>query len=202
MIGFGRFAQVAGQSLLARGLDISIIENDPEMIQTASNFGFKVYYGDGTRLDILHASGAGNAEAILICIDDRAAANKIAELAGAEFPQARIFARAYDRGHAIELINAGVEYQLRETFESAMLFGETVLRDLGVPDAEVDDIIDDVRRRDTERLELQIVGGIYAGADLMRTNGPVPAPLTTPKRRGEVIGAAPGTAQTTADPVR
>ena len=202
MIGFGRFAQVASQSLLARGLDISIIENDPEMIQTATEFGFKVYYGDGTRLDILRASGAANAEAILVCIDDRVATNKIAELAGAEFPQARVFARAYDRGHAIELINAGVEYQLRETFESAMLFGETVLRDLGVPDGDVDDIIDDVRRRDTERLELQIVGGIYAGADLMRTNGPVPAPLTTPKRRGQVIGGAPATAQTKAEPSR
>ena len=200
MIGFGRFAQVASQPLLARGLDISIIEIDPEMIQTATEFGFKVYYGDGARLDILRTSGAAHAEAILVCIDDRAAATKIAELVGAEFPNSHVFARAFDRGHAIELINAGVEYQLRETFESAMLFGETVLRDLGVPDSDVDEIVDDVRRRDAERLELQIVGGIYAGADLMRTNGPVPAPLTTPKRRGQVIGDVSAKPQIAVDP--
>src|SRR5690606_4343929 len=74
IIGFGRFAQVASQALLARGMDVSIIESDVEMIEAASRFGFKVYYGDGTRLDILHASGAGRAKAILVCVDNKDAA--------------------------------------------------------------------------------------------------------------------------------
>ena len=69
VVGFGRFGQIASQSLLLRGVDVSIIDNDIEMIKAAATFGFKVYYGDGTRLDILHAAGAGRAEAVLVCVD-------------------------------------------------------------------------------------------------------------------------------------
>ncbi|MDB5373340.1 MAG: potassium efflux system protein [Belnapia sp.] len=195
VIGFGRFAQVASQALLARGMGVSIIENDVEMIVAASSFGFKVYYGDGTRLDILHASGADRAKAILVCIDDPAAATRIAHLVRQEFPLAKLFVRAFDRGHALDLIAAGVDYQIRETFESAMTFSGTVLRRLGVPEEEAADLVQDVRRRDTERLELQITGGLYAGVDLIRGNRPVPEPLTTPKRPGQVIGDLPALAE-------
>ncbi len=86
IIGFGRFAQVVSQPLLARDVDVSIIENDVEMIQAAGNFGFKVYYGDGARLDVLHASGAGTAEAVLVCVDKPEVADHIVELVKAEFP--------------------------------------------------------------------------------------------------------------------
>jgi len=187
IIGFGRFAQVASQALLARGMDVSIIESDVEMIEAASRFGFKVYYGDGTRLDILHASGAGRAKAILVCVDNKDAATRITRLVREEFPLKPVFVRAYDRGHAIDLIQAGAEYQIRETFESAMTFSEAVLRHLDVPDADISELMDDVRRRDQERLELQIAGGLTAGRDLMRGNMPVPTPLTVPKRPGQVI---------------
>ncbi|CAN5320394.1 monovalent cation:proton antiporter-2 (CPA2) family protein [soil metagenome] len=192
IIGFGRFAQVAAQSLLARGIDVAIIENDVEMIRSAAEFGFKVYYGDGTRLDILHTSGAANAEAILVCVDKREAADKIVELVKSEFPLTKMFVRAYDRGHAIDLIHAGVDYQLRETFESAMAFGEAALLRLGVPQEEAAAIVADVRRRDAERLELQVAADIYAGTDLLRGNAPVPTPLTKPRRAGRIVndGAA------------
>ena len=76
IVGFGRFGQIVSQPLLLRGVDVSIIDNDIEMIQAAATFGFKVYYGDGTRLDILHAAGAGRAEAMLICVDKREAAGR------------------------------------------------------------------------------------------------------------------------------
>ncbi|GGE53430.1 potassium efflux system protein [Agaricicola taiwanensis] len=191
MIGFGRFGQIVSQSLLARGYSVNMIENDVEMIRAASTFGFKIYYGDGTRIDILRASGAADAAAILVCIDDKAAATRIAQMIRREFPLTPLFVNAYDRGHALELIEAGVDYQIRETFESAMTFGAEVLRRLGVPDEEVDDIQRDVRRRDEERLALQVSGGINAGSDLIRSNGPVPAPLTVPKRPGQVIGDVP-----------
>ncbi|MEN3950567.1 monovalent cation:proton antiporter-2 (CPA2) family protein [Iodidimonas sp. SYSU 1G8] len=191
IIGFGRFGQTASQPLLARGFDVSIIENSVSMIRAAERFGFKVYYGDGTRLDILHASGAATAEAILVCIDDKAAATRIAELIRWEFPMARLYVRAYDRGHALDLIQVGVDYQLRETFESALRFGEAVLEGLGVPQEDVADISEDVRRRDQERLELQIAGGPQAGTGLVRNNAPVPAPLTVPKRTGKVFGDVP-----------
>jgi glutathione-regulated potassium-efflux system protein KefB len=188
IIGFGRFGQVVSQGLLARGIEISLIETDVEMIQAASRFGAKVYYGDGTRLDVLHASGAAEARAILVCVDKRETANRITALVKAEFPLARLFARSFDRGHTLELIHAGVDFQIRETFESAMVFGEAVLRSFNVPEEDVQAISLDVRRRDEERLELQLSSGLYAGIDLMRGNAPVPAPLTTPRRAGRIFG--------------
>jgi glutathione-regulated potassium-efflux system protein KefB len=194
IIGFGRFGQIVSQPLLLRGVDVSIIDNDVEMIQAAADFGFKVYYGDGTRLDILHAAGAGRARAVLICVDKAETAVRIAENMKAEFPLIPVLARAYDRGAAIGLMNVGVDYQIRETFESALLFGGATLEKLGVERAEVADVMEDVRRRDAERLELQISGGLQAGRRLMKGNipEPVPTPLTPPKRPGQAMneGAA------------
>ena len=183
-IGFGRFAQVVCQALLARDIDISLIETDVEMIRAAGNFGFKVYYGDGARLDVLRASGAGSAEAICVCVDKPDVADRIVGLIKSEFPQAKLFVRAFDRGHSLRLIAAGVDYQIRETFESALEFGRAVLVDLGVGDIEAAETIEDVRERDQRRLELQIAGGIAAGRALMRNNQqtPQPAPLTVPRR--------------------
>jgi glutathione-regulated potassium-efflux system protein KefB len=187
VIGFGRFGQIASQPLLRRGVDVSIIDNAVGMIQAAAKFGFKVYFGDGSRLDILSAAGAGKARAILICIDDRDAASKAAELIKAEFPMATVLARAYDRAHAMVLIEKGVEFQIRETFESAMRFGEAALTAVGVPEQEAAEILAEVRQRDLERLELQIAGGMFAGAGLLKGNIPVPAPLTQPKRAGRAM---------------
>jgi glutathione-regulated potassium-efflux system protein KefB len=189
IIGFGRFGQIVSQPLLLRGVDVSIIDNDVEMIQAAADFGFKVYYGDGTRLDILHAAGAGRARAVLICVDKAETAVRIAEHMKEEFPLVPILARAYDRGAAIGLINAGVDYQIRETFESALLFGAATLEKLGVDRQEVDDVVEDVRRRDAERLQLQVAGGLQAGRRLMKGNipEPTPTPLATPKRTGQAM---------------
>jgi glutathione-regulated potassium-efflux system protein KefB len=185
IIGFGRFGQVVSQPLLARDVDISIIDADVDMIRAAGNFGFKVYYGDGARLDVLRASGAGKADAILVCIDKPELANRIVDLAKQEFPQARLYVRAFDRGHALRLIQAGVDYQVRETFESALVFGDNVLRGLGYDADERAATLADVRQRDEDRLGLQLIGGITAGRSLMRNNQttPEPAPLTRPKHQ-------------------
>jgi glutathione-regulated potassium-efflux system protein KefB len=191
VIGFGRFAQVVSQPLLAHRIDVSLIENDVEMIQAAATFGFKVYYGDGTRLDVLRASGAETAEAILVCVDKPEVADRIVELCKAEFPLAKLYVRAFDRGHVLRLVEAGVDYQIRETFESAMRFGEAVLVGLGVPEEAASETMADVRRRDASRLDMQITGGIHAGRKLMRGNmvTPEPAPLTTPGRDGRALNA-------------
>jgi glutathione-regulated potassium-efflux system protein KefB len=185
VIGFGRFGQVASQSLLARGFDVAIIDNDTEMIRAAADFGFKIYYGDGTRLDVLRASGAGKARAIAVCIDDREATNRIAEIARAEFSQARLMVRSFDREHALKLIKAGVDYQVRETFESAMAFGEAALKLLGVPEEEAAAIAADIRRRDAQRVELEMTGGLIAGAGLM--HAPKPVPFTPPKQTAQPL---------------
>lgn len=189
IIGFGRFAQVVSQPLLARDVDVSIIDHDVEMIQAAGNFGFKVYFGDGSRLDVLRASGAAEAETILVCVDKPEVADRIVELVKAEFPLTKLFVRAYDRGHSLRLIEAGVEYHIRETFESALKFGEQVLIDLGFNAEDAAETIEDVRRRDAERLMLQTTGGITAGRGLMRGNAvtPTPEPYVRPKRESRAL---------------
>jgi glutathione-regulated potassium-efflux system protein KefB len=189
IIGFGRFGQVASQHLLARGIDVSIIERDVEMITAAADFGFKVYYGDGTRLDVLRTSGAGRAQAVLVCVERPETANRIVELCKSEFPLTKLFVRAFDRTHSLQLIKEDVDFQIRETFESAMKFGEAVLKGLGVPPEEAEEITADNRRRDEERLELQVSGGLYAGRTLLRGNISIPTPLTPPKREGQVVDA-------------
>jgi glutathione-regulated potassium-efflux system protein KefB len=189
IIGFGRFGQVASQALLSKGIDVSIIDDDTDMIRSAARFGFKIYYGDGTRLDVLRAAGAATAKAIAVCVDNPVGADKIVELVKAECPLARLLVRSFDRGHTLRLIEAGVDYQIRETFESALAFGEAALRELGVSADEASEIVADVRRRDEERLELQLAEGVYAGRDLVRGAQPVPTPLSVPKRPSRPLSA-------------
>jgi glutathione-regulated potassium-efflux system protein KefB len=189
LIGFGRFGQVVSHSLLARGFDVSIIDIDTEMIRSAADFGFKVYYGDGTRLDVLQASGAGGAKAIIVCVDKREMATHIARLVRAEFPLAKLLVRSYDREHALTLVKMGVEVQVRETFDSAMAMGEAALTALGVAPEEIAEVIEDVRRRDGERFKLELAGGERAGIDLLRGNMPrmKQTPLTPPRRPAQPL---------------
>lgn len=203
MIGFGRFGQVVSQSLLARGVDVTIIDNDVEMIRSASSFGFKIYYGDGTRLDVLRASGAHAAQVIAICINGNEAVNRIVELARSEFPQARLLARSYDREHSLALIHAGVDVQIRETFESAMKFGQAALCQLGVDKADALQIAEEVRRRDAERVELELAEGLTAGTAMLFGNlraGPTPTPFTRPRQAATPL--TPETAAATQDVAR
>lgn len=172
LIGFGRFGQIVSQPLLAAGSSISIIETDTDAIRDAGDFGFKVYYGDGTRLDILHAAGAHDARLIVIAVNDREASLKIAELVRAEFPLVPVLARSLDREHAIELIHAGVEWQVRETLESALALGEKALALMDIDDDERARVMEDVRRRDGERFAMETAEGIYAGRDLIHGNAP------------------------------
>ena len=181
LIGFGRFGQIASQLLLARGAKVSLIDNDPGRIRDAERFGFKVYFGDGARLDILKASGADEAEVIMVCIDDPDAALRISALVAEQFPAARVLVRAYDRGHAIALRQMGVDGELRETFESALRFGGMGLAALGLDELAIEEITADIRQRDAERLALQVHGGELAGTDKLHRH-PVPEPLVAARR--------------------
>jgi glutathione-regulated potassium-efflux system protein KefB len=181
MIGFGRFGQIASQLLLSRGVSLSVIDADPDRIREAGRFGFKVFFGDGTRLDTLRHSGAGSADALMICIDDPKAALQIVELAQHEFPQAKLLVRSYDRGHAVELIRAGVDYQIRETVGSAYLMGAEGLRALGYGDLDIEEAAEDIRQRDDERLAEQVQGDAMSGRNRLHIQ-PVPEPLTKPPK--------------------
>jgi CPA2 family monovalent cation:H+ antiporter-2/glutathione-regulated potassium-efflux system protein KefB len=159
VIGFGRFGQLAVQPLLAERIDVTVIDTSVERIRNAGKFGFKVYFGDGCRLDVLRSAGAEEARIIAICVGDRKIANGIVDLARENFPMAKVFARAYDRIHAIDLMEAGVDYQIRETLESALLFGGAALVELrGDPDR-ARDVVDHVRQLDLDRLAIQQAGG-------------------------------------------
>nr|WP_232831159.1 monovalent cation:proton antiporter-2 (CPA2) family protein [Peristeroidobacter agariperforans] len=197
MIGFGRFGQVVSQALLARGVDVSIIDADVEMIRAAQQFGFTVYYGDGTRLDVLRASGAGKARQIAVCVENRKTADRIVELVRSEFPQAQLLVRAFDREHARQLVGAGVDYQIRETFESALQAGGAALRLLEVSDSEIADILASIRERDAERFALEIAGGGYeAGIGMLLRNTAQtpsrPTPFSKPRTEGKALNEVPG----------
>ena len=181
VIGFGRFGQIVSQCLLAEDIDVTTIDNDPEMIQDAAGFGFKVYYGDGTRLDVLRAAGAGEARLVAVCIDNRQAASRIVDLVHAEFPGTKLYVRSYDRRHTLQLIAKGVDFELRETYESALVFGRSTLEALGLNSERAAATEQFVRARDLDRLAVQQAEGLSAGTDLLSTRM-VHEPLSTPAR--------------------
>ncbi len=162
VIGFGRVGQIASQFLLARGHAVSIIDTDVEMIDVARKHDFEVYFGDGTRLDILHAAGAAQAGVILVCVDSAEACTRIVELLKAEFASAPVLARVNDRRHALTLVKLGVDYQIRETFESSLCLGQRALLTLGATTSEVASYATRIRERDQARFDLELIGAEIA----------------------------------------
>jgi glutathione-regulated potassium-efflux system protein KefB len=187
LIGFGRFGQIVAQCLLAEGVDVTTIDNDPEMIQAASRFGFKIYYGDGARLDVLRAAGAGAARVIALCIDDPDLALRIVDLVRAEFPGTALYVRSYDRRHSLRLISRGVDFELRETFESALAFGRRALERLGLDPERAQAVESFVRQRDLDRLALQEAQGLSGGLELLQTRLVQPEPLSEPRRETQSL---------------
>jgi voltage-gated potassium channel Kch len=196
VVGFGRFGQIVCQLLLPQGIDVTIIDNDVEMIEAAERFGFKLYYGDGTRLDVLRAAGAERARLICVCVERKEAATRIVELCHTSFPLARLYVRAYDRVHALELLEHGAHFQMRETFESAIAFGRSALEELGLPFDRVAEVEEDIRRRDHERFTLQQQerSNLLVGVDKLYTRPvPRPEPLIHPQRQGITLNPVPPT---------
>ncbi|MBX3263288.1 MAG: monovalent cation:proton antiporter-2 (CPA2) family protein [Labilithrix sp.] len=188
LIGFGRFGQIVSQMLLPEGVEVTAIDNDIEMIEAAERFGFKVYFGDGGRLDVLRAAGAEHARLICVCVEKQETATRIVEVAREAFPLARLYVRAFDRGHALELVEKGVDYQLRETYESAIVFGKAALEALELEPERIRTLEEALRQRDHERFVLQQQGGLDAGRDRLHTRpAPRPEPLVNPGRKGVAL---------------
>jgi len=118
---------------------------------------------------------------IAICVDDREAASRIVDLVHAEFPGTKLYVRSYDRRHSLQLLGKGVEFELRETYESALVFGRKTLEALGLDPERASDVEEFVRRRDLDRLALQQAEGISAGIDLLRAQM-TQEPLSKPAR--------------------
>ena len=187
MIGFSRFGQIAAQMLLTGGSSVTIIDHSAERVRSAAKFGFRLYFGDGTRKDVLEASGIRRAKLVAVCTNKRAITDRIVDLIQSEFPDTKLFVRSYDRTHTLELRAKGVDYELRETFESGLRFGQKTLEALGMDEDTASEILEDVRRRDEERLALQAVEGLQAGVDLRHTKPVTPEPLIKPTREAKRI---------------
>jgi glutathione-regulated potassium-efflux system protein KefB len=159
VVGYGRFGQTVAQMLMAKGVSVTLIDSKPSQIELSGTFGLKVYYGDGTRLDLLRLAGASEVRAILFCLDGKwLNAHRLEPILEA-FPQAAVFVRAFDRLHLMEMGAADIKYVVREVFESAVLMGREALSAFGFDCSEVDRVEKEYRDRDRERLESQSRSG-------------------------------------------
>ncbi len=129
--GYGRFGQMVGRILRANRIKVTILDLDPEMVDVLGRLGVKVYYGDASRMDLLHAAGVENCKLFVLAVDDKEEATKIAENVRHHFPKVPILARCRDRGHYWELRALGVQKVFRETFSSAYETGIEALKVLG-----------------------------------------------------------------------
>jgi CPA2 family monovalent cation:H+ antiporter-2/glutathione-regulated potassium-efflux system protein KefB len=159
IVGYGRFGQTVGQMLLMQDVPVTLIDRDIEMIDIAGEFGAKVYYGDGTRLDLLRQAGAAEAELILFCIDGDQLDPEIVEGVHEAFPKAAIYVRAYDRRALVKLKNGPAAYVVREVLESAVKMARLAMRGLGIAAADIDLAEQMYRARDKERLRIQVEAG-------------------------------------------
>ena len=131
--GFGRYGQIVGRLLFSQSIEVTVLDHDPDTVEGLREFGFRVFYGDATRLDLLRTAGAATATAIGVAVDDIEQSLEIVDLARAHFPQARIVARARNVGHLYQLQDRGVEHIERELFESSLRSARSVLEALGWP---------------------------------------------------------------------
>ncbi len=133
--GLGRVGQVVARLLHGSGHEPTILDDDPDHVEQSRRFGFRVFYGDATRLDLLEAAGAARADFLIIALNDPAATSRLAATAAKHFPNLRVIARARDMRHSFELRDLGVEIIERETFQSALALGRATLAAVGA-DAE------------------------------------------------------------------
>ena len=131
--GFGRYGQIIGRMLSAQGLTATVLDHDADMVETVRSFGFRVFYGDASRLDLLRTAGAATAKVFVLAVDDVEQSLKIVDLVNEHFPQLQIVARARDVTHWNGLRDRGVMLVERELFESSLRSARTVLELLGQP---------------------------------------------------------------------
>lgn len=163
VLGYGRFGQIVTQLLHARGLEVVLIDSKPDQIEQSKMFGWKVYYGDGFRPDVLRAAGARDAKLLVVTTGGAWEPRRLDAVRSA-FPHLKVLARAHDRRHYMQLKAADIDLVVRELFHSAIEVGRIALQAVGTPADTVEALTEEYIRRDTERLELQVASGdIMAG---------------------------------------
>lgn len=159
IVGYGRFGQTVGQMLLAQGISVTLIDTDIEMIDIAGSFGAKVYYGDGTRIDMLRQAGAADAQLILFCMDGDQVSPELVETVHETFPDATIFVRAFDRRALLKLKGTPVSGVVREVLESAVKMSRMAMQSVGIDIEQIEKSEELYRARDRERLKAQFESG-------------------------------------------
>jgi glutathione-regulated potassium-efflux system ancillary protein KefC len=160
--GFGRFGQIVGRLLFASGIKATVLDHDPDQVDLLRGFGFRVYYGDATRLDLLHAAGAEHAKLLVLAVDDPDTSVRLVEAVQEHFPKLPIVARARDVSHWQRLRSRGLTRVERETFESALVIGRRALEVLGVRPYEARELADIFRAHNVGTLEQMLPRWAYA----------------------------------------
>ena len=164
VIGYGRFGQTVAQMLMLSDIKVTLIDRNARTIDTAGEFGLKVYFGDGTRIDLLRQAGAAEADVLLFCLDGKQLDTAMLEAIREAFPRPKILVRAYDRLELVDLRAAPVDGAVRELLGSAITMARQALEMLGDSIQDIDDAEQEYRRRDVERLDVQIEAGDYRAA--------------------------------------
>jgi len=133
ILGFGRYGQIIGRMLWSQGLPLTVLDHDSDTVEGLREFGFRVFYGDATRLDLLRTAGAATARVVVVAVDDIEQSLTIVDLLREHFPQARVVARARNLRHLYQLRDRGVEHIEREVFESSLRSARATLEGLGWP---------------------------------------------------------------------
>jgi len=168
VVGYGRFGQTVAQMMMAKSIGVTIIDKSPDQIERVGEFGYKVYYGDGLRVDLLRTAGAETAKVIAFCNDNREGGVTRDALVNVldAFPQAAIMVRVFDRLDLIEFDDLDLAFAERELFEGAVAMGRAALKVSGIEPAEIDRVEREYRMRDCERLERQsATGDLHAGEE-------------------------------------
>jgi glutathione-regulated potassium-efflux system ancillary protein KefC len=196
VLGYGRFGQIITRMLRSQGFEMTLIDDDPAQIELVRKFGVKVFYGDASRLGLLHAAGVARADLVVIAVGGHSRILDIARTLRRHFPDVPVASRAIDRGHAHELMALGVEIFERETFLSAVSLGAKVLTQLGIAPIDAMHMAQAFERHDNKLLEESFAvrndDAAYLGMvrdsmglldDAMRGDKPtIPVDITVPKR--------------------
>jgi len=150
--GFGRFGQMTARVLRAKGIGFTALDASQAQVDFVARYGNKIYYGDASRLDLLHAAEADKAKIFVLAIDNVAASLRTAAIVRQHFPNLTVYARARDRKHAYQLMDLGIDIIRRETFLSALDLTVEVLKGLGRSDAAARESVRLFREHDEQRL--------------------------------------------------
>ncbi|MEO9601282.1 monovalent cation:proton antiporter-2 (CPA2) family protein [Parasphingorhabdus sp.] len=167
VVGQGRFGQTVSQMMSAAKIPLTLIDINPEQIDIHEQFGAKVFYGDGTRVDLLRRAGAEQADAVVFCMNDKEFGPERAREVIQSFPETKMFVRVYDRRQLVVLKGLGIVGMKRELFESAIHLARQTMYAIDIDESLIDEVDDEFRQRDCDRLEAQIKfgGDMFAGAE-------------------------------------